>query len=169
MKSLFIVRHAKSSWSEIGKTDFERTLDTRGHADAPRMAELAKNICTESGHQKRPYFVSSPANRAHTTAQYFAKAFGVEAPNIYLEHDIYEADLSEILQIVRQLPDEEPLVFLFGHNPSFTYFANFFSETLIENMPTCSFVRLDLKSENWSDFKESHVQQTGFWYPKQYL
>ena len=93
MKTIYFIRHAKSSWDHFGISDKDRPLNDRGEQDAPRMAQLLK----EKGVQP-DQLVSSPAKRAFTTATYFAKAF--DTPPSQLEYPIL---FSSLLQQERRL------------------------------------------------------------------
>ncbi len=162
MRTLYLVRHAKSSWADLGARDFERTLEERGHRDAPRMAELLRGMGVMPD-----FLVSSPAIRAKMTAEYFAKKLGILTQNIEFQQDIYESDLPTLLHLVRDLPDSAPVICLFGHNPTFTYFANQFSQNPIDNVPTCGMVKIECDTEGgWSEFGKAKTQVSGFWYPK---
>ena len=163
LKTLFIIRHAKSSWTEMDARDFDRTLDLRGHNDAPGMAKMLK------GEGIKPdLLVSSPAMRAKTTANYFATEFGIDAQSIDYQKDIYEAFETDILKVVRDLPNEAKVVFLFGHNPALTYFTNRYDKNPVDNLPTCGIIRIDLSVDDWSGFNEKTAKVTGLWYPKMY-
>jgi phosphohistidine phosphatase len=163
VKNLFLIRHAKSSWAEIGAKDFDRVLDERGHRDAPKMAKVLKDMGIMPD-----LIVSSPAKRAITTAQYFAKEFNIPFAKIDLQSDIYEASESDLLHIIRNITNTTQTVLLFGHNPTLTYFPNRYSENLIDNVPTCGIVQLLVNTEGWSDFNEKTVSKKGFWYPKMF-
>jgi phosphohistidine phosphatase len=163
LKTLFIVRHAKSSWTEMDVRDFDRKLDLRGHNDAPRMAKMLK-----SEGFLPDLMVSSPAMRAKTTANYFATEFGFDPQNFDFQQDIYEAREIDILNVVRDLPNTAKVVLLFGHNPSLTYFTNRYNENPIDNLPTCGIIRIDLNVEDWSKFGDKTAKVTGMWYPKMY-
>ena len=163
MKTIFIVRHAKSSWSELGAKDFDRVLDKRGHHDAPQMAKILKEAGVHPD-----LIVSSPAMRAKTTAHYFAKEFDINIEQIDYQSDIYEAMETDILHVIQDLPDTANVVLLFGHNPSLTYFTNNFNSNPIENLPTCGIVRIALNVDEWSKFSDQTARVTGLWYPKMY-
>jgi phosphohistidine phosphatase len=160
-KTLYIIRHAKSSWAEVGARDIDRTLNDRGHQDASKMAEILRGSGTEPD-----LIISSPAKRAFTTAQYFAKEFGISIKDIDIQHAIYEATTHDLLSVVRDLPNKAQIVLMFGHNPGFTYFANQFTKEYIDNLPTCGIVRLDLAGNKWDDFNEKTVKMNGLWFPK---
>jgi phosphohistidine phosphatase len=161
VKNLFLIRHAKSSWAEIGTKDFDRGLDDRGLRDAPKMAEILKGMGIIPD-----LIISSPAKRAITTAHFFAKELGIALDKIDVQPDIYEAHEADLLHVVRNIRDDAQTVLLFGHNPSLTYFPNRYTEDFIDNVPTCGIVQLSLNADNWSNFNEKTVSKIGFWYPK---
>jgi phosphohistidine phosphatase len=164
MKTIFLIRHAKSSWATVGQRDIERPLEKRGLDDAPRMASHLKKLGI-----KPDLLVSSPAVRARTTAEFFATAFNIPSQNIDSQQDIYEADERTILHIIHELPDAVDTVFLFGHNPTFTYVADSFSKRdRFENVPTCGIVRIQSNTEgvSWANFTIKTAEVTGYWYPK---
>lgn len=161
MKTLFLIRHAKSSWADIGARDIDRALNDRGHKDAPEMANFLKNkgILPD-------LIVSSPAKRALMTAGYFATAFSMPVKNIDIQHDIYEADETTLLHVVRDLPPAANTILLFGHNPTFTYFANRYAIEFIDNVATCGIVQYNMSVAEWTDFNEKTVKVAGYFYPK---
>ncbi len=164
MLILFLVRHAKSSWDHPGLPDFERPLNDRGHRDAPRMARFLQEMGL-----KPDLFVSSPAKRALSTAQYFAQIFGIPEKGILRDEDIYEASVSNILSVVRRLPESARMVFLFGHNPSLTDVANRFSEDYISNIPTCGVVQLASDADRWAALDPSNTRVVNSFFPKEVL
>jgi phosphohistidine phosphatase len=164
MKTLFLIRHAKSSWTSLGLSDKERPLDLRGHNDAPRMAAHLKKMGIQPD-----LIVSSPAVRARTTADYFAKTFDIPSESIDIQQDVYEADERDILHVIHNLPDSVETVFLFGHNPTFTYVADSFSKKeRFENVPTCGVVQIQSNTEGgtWENFGVKTAEVKGYWYPK---
>jgi phosphohistidine phosphatase len=164
MRTLYLIRHAKSSWDNPGLRDFNRPLNERGLRDAPLMAALlaARNM--------RPdLLVSSPARRALHTAQFFADAFGIPDEAIVRQQDIYEAYPQDILRLISELPQHAQTVFLFGHNPTFTDVANRFSDDFIDNIPTCGVVRIESPADSWRSFYEGNARVTGTLFPKAVL
>lgn len=113
--------------------------------------------------------ISSPANRAFTTATYFAGAMEIEQSAIVVRHDIYEAFPQTILNIITTLPESTEKVLLFGHNPTFTSLANMFSEEYIANVPTCGIVKIEMDAKEWGHFNPDTAKMTAFYYPKQYF
>ena len=164
MRTIFLIRHAKSSWEHPGLRDFDRPLNERGLYEAPLMAQ----VLVREG--IRPdLLVSSPAKRAWTTAVFFATAFGLSEDVVRRELDIYEADPLDILQLFSQLPDTADTVFMFGHNPTFTDVANRFAEKHIENVPTCGVVRIESDAVSWAAFDEDNATVRKQYFPKEIL
>jgi phosphohistidine phosphatase len=164
MKTIFLIRHAKSSWAAANMRDFDRPLELRGHNDAPRMAKHLKQL----GFQP-DLIVSSPAMRAKTTAAYFADAFGIPLESIDYQQDIYEANEEDIENVIRELPEEAQTVLIFGHNPTFTYVADAYSKIhRFDNISTCGIVQIEAYTEGslWKNFHPNTAEVKAFWYPK---
>ncbi len=160
-KRLILIRHAKSDWGNPSVSDFDRPLNKRGNANAPEMAQrmVKQNIYPN-------LIVSSPALRAITTANYFAKEWGMDKNNIQKDENIYEAGLKNLLNIVNHLDNQYEVVVMFGHNPGFTDFANYLSDVNIYNMPTCSIVMLEFPFDDWNLVSGSTAKVLLFDYPK---
>lgn len=164
MRNLFLVRHAKSSWNTPGLRDFDRPLNNRGMQDAPEMAALLRSM-----NIKPDLIVSSPANRALTTARFFARKLGLDETAIIQKKDIYEAYPSMILRIISTLPDSANTVFLFGHNPTFTDVANNFTDSYIDNVPTCGVVHIESSAPDWASLDEENARVKACYFPKEVL
>jgi phosphohistidine phosphatase len=115
MKTLLLIRHAKSSWDAPGLSDFDRPLNERGKKDAPEMAKRLKDkdIAID-------LLVSSPARRARKTAKYFAEEFDVKKEDIKLVDDLYSATSLAFQKTVAELNDKADTVAIFSHNPGLT-------------------------------------------------
>ena len=164
MKSVYFIRHAKSSWDDMSLRDIDRPLNKRGFRDAPFMANVLKGKGV-----KPSAIISSPANRGLTTATYFAKELDIPKKHIKVEPKIYEAMTSEVLEVIQNLPEAYKLVLIFGHNPTFTSIANLFSENYIANVPTCGIFRVDAQIDSWSEFSDANGALSELHYPKQYF
>jgi len=164
MKRLFLIRHAKSSWSDISLDDIDRPLNKRGKRDAPFMAKLLKekNIFPD-------LLISSPAKRANSTAMFFADAFDYPKERIVVKSPIYESSVRDFLDVLQEIEDENRVVFLFGHNPALTLFTTFLSGKDLINIPTCGIAGLKLKVEKWGQINENTCELELFEYPKKYL
>lgn len=164
MKTLYLIRHAKSSWKEPGLSDWQRPLNKRGKRDAPFMG---KHL-TEKG-VKPDIIISSFANRALTTAKIIAGETDYSEDDIEVRKDVYMADETSLLEIVRQIDNRHNTAFLFGHNPDFTFLANQFSKEMISNVPTCGIVQIEFETEQWAAINTQNGRVVSFEYPKKYL
>lgn len=164
MKTIYFIRHAKSSWDDMSLSDVERPLNQRGFRDAPFMAKMLKGKGASIDQ-----FISSPAVRAFTTATYFSEEFGLPTDAIRQEPFIYHSFLQEVLQFVNELEDDLQTVCIFGHNPTFTSIANHFSEEFIANVPTCGIIKVESQAKHWADVSAENAKMTAFYYPKQYF
>jgi phosphohistidine phosphatase len=165
MKQLFIIRHAKSEWDFAGITDFDRPLSTRGHHDAPKMGEIFSNLFPTID-----LILSSSAQRAFSTAQYFAKDLRIDENAIVQKNSLYHANQNTILNIIRTIDNKYDSVCLFGHNPGLSdLVASFLNEYLFAEIPTCGIVRLVLHGNKWANFNTSTVTLEKYWFPKQIL
>ena len=161
MKTLVLVRHAKSSWKDASLADRDRSLNKRGKRDAPRMGRrLADLVGTPD------LIVSSPATRAMETARIIAEEVGYPVDGIREDERIYEAGPAGILDVVRGLEDEMDRVVLFGHNPGLTDLVNELTEPTVDNVPTCGVVELRLAAERWADVSRTTVRRAAFVTPK---
>lgn len=164
MRTLFLIRHAKSSWDYPGLRDFNRPLNDRGMHDAPLMGQLLAKLGFTPD-----LLVSSPAKRAITTALFFAEAFHYDVDAVQEEQDIYEAAPGDIMRVVCKLPDSAQIVLLFGHNPTLTDVANRFSEKFIDNVPTCGIVQIESDADTWQGFDDSNASVKRCFFPKELL
>ncbi|MBN1278531.1 MAG: histidine phosphatase family protein [Chlorobium sp.] len=160
MRTLYLVRHAKSSWNNSLISDFDRPLNDRGMESAPLMAQRLKEKKILPG-----MMVSSPANRAITTAGIFAGVLGYPVEAIVQDMAIYTGGTGDLLQIVRAFPDSSASAMLFGHNPVITEFSNLLTGEDLDNMVTCGIVRIDMAG-NWSDAGDRTGSRIWYDYPK---
>jgi len=145
-KTLLIVRHAKSDWSDTNFSDFDRTLNARGMQDAPAMAEI---IATKIS--KVDKIISSPAIRALTTAKFFAKAFNYDENDIEKDLGFYERDIKHIKNVLVAQKKEDDIVMIFGHEPTVSSLVTYFTGENVGNLPTCSISCIDFDTDNWLD------------------
>lgn len=164
-KTLTILRHAKSSWSDFSCPDFERTLNKRGLRDAPFMAKVF--------HEKYPngvdLIISSPAKRALKTAQYFKNELGLNDDSFWTDKRLYHADLNNILEVINECPDDFNHLLIAAHNPGLTYFVNEFDSFVTDNLPTSGIVVLNVNVSSWQDFQLGSGEIEHFLFPKQYF
>ncbi|MCH7815444.1 MAG: histidine phosphatase family protein [Proteobacteria bacterium] len=161
MKTLFLLRHAKSSWDDPELKDFERPLSERGTADVPVMANRLLQR-----HQSVACIISSPAIRAKTTAKLFAKHIKFPFDELISNPELYFAGSSMFLKAASQVDEHCDSAMLVGHNPAITEFVNELANTDIDNIPTCGLIEVSLPVENWSDIQLGEATLVDFDYPK---
>jgi phosphohistidine phosphatase len=162
MKTLLIIRHAKSSWDIGSLNDFERPLNERGKKDAPAMAQrlLDKKMNIDA-------FISSPAKRAKKTAELFSSAYNKDEKDIIFIAALYHASVNTFYETVKNIDDKFNSVALFSHNPGITEFVNELVDSIkTDNMPTCGIFAVTIDTTIWSDFKSAPKKLLFFEYPK---
>jgi phosphohistidine phosphatase len=160
MKTLLILRHAKSSWDDPALDDHERPLNARGEKDAPRMGRRARD------ERLAPELIlSSDARRAHQTAAAMADATG--GPML-LDPRLYHASAAEILTVLRSVvQDSVATVMIVGHNPGLEELIALVTGER-EPLPTAALAQIALPIERWSAF-DTAIRGTliGLWRPKE--
>lgn len=159
MKTLLLLRHAKSDWDDSSLRDFDRPLADRGKRDAPRMGRALK----ERGPAPE-LIVSSPAARAKATAEAAIKSGGFTA-DLQFDEGIYDASTPELLRIVRRLPDERSCVLMVGHNPGFEGLVNRLSGAQ-EQMTTAALAAIEFQVDRWEDVEDGQGKLLWFLTPK---
>lgn len=164
MKTLFLLRHAKSSWADPDLKDFERPLSARGAKDVPLMAErfLQK-------HARVDCMICSPATRTKTTAKLFARQIKYPVDDIVSNPELYFAGAPMFLKATRLVDDDFESAMLIGHNPAITEFVNEMANVEINNIPTCGLVELSLPIESWADTRMGEATLISYDYPKKTL
>lgn len=162
MKTLLLVRHAKSSWDLATLNDFDRSLNERGKKDAPVMAQRLLDRKIDIN-----IFVSSPAKRAKKTAELFCSIYKKDKEQIIFVPALYHASLNTFFEVVTQLNDDYNCVAIFSHNPVITEFVNQLVENVtIDNMPTCGVFAVKTSITKWKEFSTSKKELIFFDYPK---
>jgi len=146
MKTLLLLRHAKSSWQDDSVSDFDRPLTLRGSKAAPRVGKLVRK------RKLKPDLVlSSPAERARQTVQLMLEAADLTI-EVRFDERIYEATGARLFEVVGQIEEEAGVVMLVGHNPGF--------EELLEaltgethNLPTAALACIELGIEKWNKIR----------------
>jgi len=150
MKTVILIRHAKSSWNEPGRTDFERSLNHQGLRDAPLMgARLAARL--HADHLKLDAFLCSSARRAVQTAMLLTNELGFPAHDISWRDELYLASPATMLHAICSMPDNIATVALLAHNPGITELAEILSGQYFGNIPTCGMVKLGFSVTRWAD------------------
>jgi phosphohistidine phosphatase len=160
MKTLLVLRHAKSSWREAELADHDRPLNKRGKRDAPRMGELlrAEGLLPD-------LILTSSARRALTTAELVAEASGYDG-EIQVSRDLYAAGPEEFIDALCALPDELETVMVVGHNPGLEELVEALTEES-SAMPTAALAQVELKIERWVDLQEEEGGRlVNLWLPR---
>ena len=160
MKTLILIRHAKSSWKHPDLPDLLRPLNKRGQRDAPVMGgRLAKR-------EVEPDLIaSSPATRAIATAEAMAQEIGYPEEDIRVDERLYEASAFDLLEIIQGLDNALEHVMLIGHNPGLTELANDLGCD-VDNIPTCGVVELQFDIGSWALVGDVDPIHIDFDYPK---
>lgn len=162
MKTLILVRHAKSSHSFGTSSDFDRPLNDRGFREASEMGKkLYKKIIPID------QFVSSPAARAKTTAELFVAEYDRKLKEILFVPALYHADPAIFSEVVSKLGDSFDHIALFSHNPGITDFASSLTDTRIDNMPTSSVFAVTAQVSSWKDFLSAEKSFLFFYKPEE--
>lgn len=165
MKRLYLIRHAKSSWSDPDLSDIDRPLNKRGKRDAPFMGKRLKKA-----HRANPDIIlSSPAKRALRTAKILAREIDYPKGKIEIKDSLYGSGVQAMLNIIHYLDDSLDEVMLFGHNPDITSLANYLSDQQVDNIPTCGIFRVDFDVQSWKDVKKGAGIFKFFDYPKKHV
>jgi phosphohistidine phosphatase len=161
MKRLFLLRHAKSSWSAAALRDIDRPLNKRGKRDAP---EMARRLAGRKHHPQQ--IVSSTAVRAMATATVFADALGLDGANLVPEDRLYGAGAIEMMDVIHRLDDALPRVMIVGHNPGMTDLVGLLGGVSIDNVPTCAVAEISFDTDHWANVGPAPGVLVDFDYPK---
>lgn len=143
MKTLYIARHAKSDWGQLGYSDFDRPLNEKGLGDAKAMADHLGilNIKVDS-------IITSSAKRALTTAKFYAEKILTDGELIEID-EIYQAEEHDMLNLIKSLSDNYDFVMLVGHNPTFSFLVKLLSDQSVEMSAGCV-IKLEIDQDSWN-------------------
>lgn len=153
MKTLYLLRHAKSSWKNEEIPDRDRPLKKRGHLDADAMSDHLASLLPP------PTFVAcSPAKRTKHTLKYFLELWPLKKKAVSYPEELYLADVDRLKDQVAQFPEDVDVAMLVGHNPGLTDLVHEWSKSSA-SMPgtirTCGFVQIDFEVSSWKDVKDT--------------
>ena len=146
MKTLYLLRHAKSSWKDPGLEDFDRPLDSRGREDAPLVGGFIRKRDL-----RVDLIISSPAARARQTAALVRESARLTADLLFDER-VYEADAARLLEVVTQAADSADALMLVGHNPGMEELLTFLTGDG-RSMPTAAMACIALDVEEWAEVR----------------
>jgi phosphohistidine phosphatase len=162
MKNLYLIRHAKSDWSDESKSDFERGLNKRGKKAIFIMANALKEKKVMPD-----LILSSSAKRAKLTAKGFAKEIDYRGKIQYIDA-LYMAEPETIVKLIKDVNNTVDTLFIVGHNPETTEFSNMITDAYIDNVPTLGIVAFKLPVDHWGEFKLGEGKMQFFIYPKMF-
>jgi len=162
-KTIILVRHAKSSWADEQLEDFERPLNERGLKDAPFMGQKLheKGISPD-------LIISSPAFRAISTARRIGRELAYDLKSIRCESAIYEASNNQLVELIRQLPNDLDTIMLVGHNPGMHELCYYLTLKLPEDFPTCAVAILKLETNLWKEVKQGAAIRYELMFPRNF-
>lgn len=159
---LTLLRHAKTEAQHSGQEDWDRVLEPRGQKDAPEMARRLRERKL-----KPDLVITSPAVRALTTAQIFARELHLSASKLQQDERLYLASPKVVKEVIRELGGKAAHLMIVGHNPGLTEFADKVSaERDVDNMPTCAIYTLEFEIKDWSELEWESGVNVEFDYPK---
>lgn len=163
MKTLYLMRHAKSSWKHAELNDLDRPLLEKGLKRTRLIIEhlQKKNTVIE-------FVITSHAIRASETARLMAHAFNVEDHNFRVEKGVYMADASSLMDQFFDLPHKVSNVLMVGHNPSITSFANTFLKDKIDYLPTSGVIAIGFYTDKWEDLPLADYKTEFMVFPKMF-
>ena len=159
MKKLYLIRHAKSDWSNPALDDFDRPLNKRGKKNVLFMGQILhkKDVSPD-------LIISSPAYRARTSAKKIAKEINYHKKIVFNEY-LYQASFKTILEIVNFTENTYDEIFIIGHNPSLNVLA-FYLIDFNENIPTSGIVEIEFSCNSWREVNKSNAKFVSFEYPR---
>jgi len=162
MKNVYLIRHAKSDWSDESKSDFERGLNKRGQKAIFTMANVLneKKIMPD-------LILSSSATRTKLTAKGLAKEIDYSGDIRYID-SLYMAEPETVYALIQEVNDTYDSLFIVGHNPETTELCNIMTDAYIDNVPTLGIVALELPVNHWKQVIRGEAKLTFFIYPKMY-
>ncbi|MFM9989737.1 SixA phosphatase family protein [Flavobacterium sp.] len=156
MKSIILIRHAKSNWNKP-VIDKERILTDKGIENIKKIAIKTKKYLPENF-----TIISSTANRASQTALLFCNQILIDENKIEFKDNLYTFDENQLEKEIKKCDNNIENLILFGHNEAITNFVNKFGDKYIINVPTAGFVYLQFEQNSWKDINKGKTIQTIF-------
>jgi len=161
MKTLYLVRHAKSSWETPGQSDTDRELVPKGIKKTKKVVSYLLNRKTSVD-----LMISSQAVRAYETAKIVAAGLNYPVDKIKIDRKIYDGYYDRILDLIYATSNEVNSLMIFGHNPTITQLANLFLHPGLEDMPTSAVVCITFNTEKWEQIPSAEAKQEFVVFPK---
>jgi len=162
MKTIYIVRHAKSSWDKIDLPDEKRPIMEKGKKRTKKVIDYL-----HANHLNVDYIISSHAVRALEMAKMLAQGLKYPLENIKIDQELYHADGESIRDRICELPDRFDSVMIVGHNPSFTDLVNLFLKSPIDNLPTSGVASFSFDTDRWEKVRDSVPGRNFILFPRE--
>jgi len=162
MKTLLLVRHAKTEADSKTGKDIDRRLTERGHNDAIKMSQFLLNEKVQID-----ILVTSTARRAMETADHFYKTYKGEDVKMIEQPTLYNAIPDNYYTVIENLSNDYKKAALFAHNPGITDMVNQLAVAHVEVMPTCAVFAVTADTTDWKDFATAEKRFLFFHFPKE--
>jgi len=163
MKTLYLLRHAKSSWDDESLDDEDRPLTKRGKRDC----QLVSNELARSGRSFKQVFCSSARRTQDTLRRFKAESPVFDSSQITVDEGLYTFDMQTLLDWLKNLPHDIDQALIIGHNPALIDLANFLYDGKIGHFGTCTFVELEVNVEYWDQLRSDSAKLIEIVRPKQ--
>lgn len=163
MKTVFLIRHAKSSWSNPDLSDFDRPLNNRGERDVKMMSLLLSGKV-----EKIDLILTSTAKRALATTHVITADNGVDFDELIENKKLYHASAKTIRKVMADQSDEFKSLAIIGHNPGLTELANELGNVRIDNVPTTGILAFEFDIKKWQKILKKEGKLLFFDYPKRH-
>lgn len=161
-KTVYLIRHGKSSHDNSSLTDPERPLADRGHTDSEKVARRIKNRM-----EKPDVFISSSAIRARQTSEYFCNELEFDYDSVKWSNSLYRCTPSVLLNALASLDEAHQSVMVVAHNPAISSCAAYLqTDTTIRDMPTAAVMAIEFNVDTWKEVPKSKGKMLFFDYPK---
>jgi phosphohistidine phosphatase len=160
MKTLYLIRHAKSSWNNNDLTDFDRPLNARGKYDATNMGERLLKQKVMHG-----CIISSSAKRTKKTAKRITKALKFNYRQIDFREELYHSNYMTLMNCITNISDVNDSAFIIAHNPGISNFCDYLTHQAL-CFPTCGIAKITFEVDSWYEITSNSGTLDWFDYPK---
>lgn len=154
MKTLYIIRHAEAE-DLYGQPDSFRPLTERGNLQALALGNHLGQLPTN--------WTVSPAVRTYSTAHVLSTTQN-KKPLVHLEKKMYNAELSDLLEVIELLPNDWNEVVLIGHNPGVSYLSQYLT-TVQHSFKKSAVVKIEIEIDAWSQLNQGCGKEDFYWFP----
>jgi phosphohistidine phosphatase len=162
LKTLYLIRHAKSSWNNASLSDYDRPLNERGKRDVVTMGSVLnqKGVLPDC-------IIASAAKRTRKTAKKIAKGVGFNESEIKFEKELYHSGIIDLLKFTNNISDEYLSAFIIVHNPGVSAFCDYLTHYTVD-FPTCGIAKITFDIDSWAEVSNGLGDLEWFDYPKKH-